>query len=214
MEFEEMDEMEPCAEEPATDSDREMMGMSVSALEAANTDLMPKIRFTTDLEEAEAAKDADRSDPMNLPDAVFYVGPKDGGGAEAATGVTETDEAAGVPKFTRDDGAGEEFAKIPKFQNDTFVDARSVAALAREEERRQAELGGDQGQYAGPSVESIELKLEEATKSLTYAQINLAEAIARGSGVLSAQRMVESAQKVVDALLRQHEEAVKFRGVE
>lgn len=66
----------------------------------------------------------------------------------------------------------------------------------------------------GPGLETINFKLEEAVKSLTRAQIDLRAAIDRGSGVLSAQSAVESAQKVVDALLRQHEEAVKFRGVE
>ena len=167
---------------------------------------MPRIRFTANPEEAEAAKHADRSDPLHLPDAVFYVGPKDTGDAEAGD-VPGSDEAADVPKLTRDDSGDVDFAKIPKFQNDTFVDNRSVAALASEEIRRQAESGGDQGQYAGPSLEAINFKLDEATKSLTRAQINLAEAIERGSGVLSAQSMVESTQKVVDALLRQHEEA-------
>lgn len=213
MGFEDIDEMEPRAEMPASAPGKELMGTSFSAMEAMHTDLMPKIRFTTNPEEAEAAKHADRRDPLDLPDAVFYVGPKDTDGAEGTDGVTGTDEAADVPKFTRDGSDDVDFAKISKFQNDTFVDGRSVAALASEEIRRQAESGGDQGQYAGPSLEAINFKLDEATKSLTRAQINLADAISRGSGVLSAQSMVESAQKVVDALLRQHEEAVKFRGV-
>lgn len=177
------------------------MGFSFADMEARNADLMPKIRFTTDPEEAEES-------------CVFYVGPKDTDGGENTGGVPEADESAGIPRFTRDADGPADMTGISRFQNDVFVDTESVIALAREEERRQAESGGDQGKYVGPSLESIDFKLEEATKSLTRAQIDLQAAIERGSGVMSAQSVVESARKVVDALLRQHEEAVRFRGVE
>lgn len=185
---------------------KETLGMSISTLESLNADLMPKIRFTTDPEEAEAARNADRSNPLDLPDVVFYVGPKD------TDGVPEVDADTGIPRLTRDANGSVDVTGIPRFQNDLFVDTESVIALAREEERRAA--ASDGGSYVGPSVEELDFKIEEAVKSLTRAQINLEAAIANGSGVMSAQSVVESAQAVVDALLHQHEEAVKFRGVE
>ena len=51
-------------------------------------DLMPKIRFTTDQAEAQEAAQADRSNPFDLPDAVFYVEPKSDA-AEAPAGLED-----------------------------------------------------------------------------------------------------------------------------
>ena len=142
MELEEIGKTE-MPEEPAKETLG--TGFSFADMEARNTDLMPKIRFTTDQEEAKES-------------GVFYVGPKDTD--ENAGGVPETDETdegAGIPKLTRDEDDPADVAGVPRFQNDSFVDTASVIALAQEEQRRQMESGGDQGKYVGPSLESIDI---------------------------------------------------------
>ena len=59
--------------------------------DAASDDLMPKIRFTTDQAEAQEAAEADRSNPFDLPDAVFYVEPKENTTGESPeTGATRS----------------------------------------------------------------------------------------------------------------------------
>lgn len=160
-----------------------------SYMQAMEHDLMPKIRFTTDKAEADAAAQADRSDPLRLPDAVFYVG----GDTSADTG-----EAPGGEKPSASVLEGH------SFQNDSFgVDVSTFV--------KDTGAGGVSGDYAGPSPESINLKIDSDVMHLTIAQENLALAIERGSGVMSAMRVVESAQAVLDADMNLYNEAIKFR---
>lgn len=142
-------------------------------------DLMPKICFTTDAAEAAEAAAADRSDPMDLPDTVFYVEPK-----EAAEGEAE-----------------KKAAFLPGFQNDT---------LDIKVEPMEGRPSGDtpSGDYVGPSSAALDSKIEQATRDLTYAQVQLAEAIANGTGVMTAMHVVETAQKLLDTYVQQHSVAV------
>lgn len=160
-----------------------------SYMQAMEHNLMPKIRFTTDKAEADEAAQADRSDPLRLPDAVFYVG--------GDTSV-DTGEAPGGEKPSASVLEGH------SFQNDSFgVDVSTFV--------KDIGTGGVSGDYAGPSPESINLKIDSDVMHLTIAQENLALAIERGSGVMSAMRMVESAQAVLDADMNLYNEAIKFR---
>lgn len=112
-------------------------------------DLTPKIRFTTDKAEAEEAKMADHSNPLDLPDTVFYVEPTGEGAEEEEPGISR-------------DGA---------FQNARFgieVDAGTHDAAG----------GSASGDYVGPSPDAINLQMESDVRDLTFAQEQLAEAIA------------------------------------
>ena len=143
-------------------------------------DLMPKIRFTTDKEEAAEAAAADRSNPLHLPDAVFYVEP-------------------------RSDFAGEKPAVsgVGSFQNDSFgIDVSTFTHDTGE---------AASGDYAGPSPDSINLKIESDVRHLTYAQEQLDRAIETGTGVITAMGLVESAQAVLDADMKLYNEAIAFR---
>ena len=145
-------------------------------------DLTPKIRFTTDKAEAEEAKMADHSNPLDLPDTVFYVEPTGEGAEEEEPGISR-------------DGA---------FQNARFgieVDAGTHDAAG----------GSASGDYVGPSPDAINLQMESDVRDLTFAQEQLAEAIARGTGVMQAMRHVESAQAVLDARMKLYNEAIAFR---
>lgn len=145
-------------------------------------DLTPKIRFTTDKAEAEEAKMADHSNPLDLPDTVFYVEPTGEGAEEEEPGISR-------------DGA---------FQNARFgieVDAGTHDAAG----------GSASGDYVGPSPDAINLQMESDVRDLTFAQEQLAEAIARGTGVMQAMRNVESAQAVLDARMKLYNEAIAFR---
>lgn len=141
-------------------------------------DLMPKIRFTTDAAEAAEAAAADRSDPMDLPDTVVCVEPR---------------EAA--------EGEAEKKVFLPGFQNDT-LDIKVEPVEGRP--------SGDtpSGDYVGPSSAVLDSKIEQATRDLTYAQMQLAEAIANGTGVMTAMHTVETAQKLLDTYVQQHSVAV------
>ena len=151
-------------------------------MEIMEHDLTPRIRFTTDAAEAVEAAKADRSDPFDLPDAVFYV--------EASETAQEEEPVKAFPGMS-------------SFQNSSFVNVNEVILEAAREE--------SSGAYVGPSIESIDLEIEAATRDLTFAQEQLTRALATGTGVLTAQRNVESAQAVLEAALKLHEEAVKFR---
>lgn len=183
MDFEKLEDLDGKPEAISDTADPKLAGFQGPAfsemLEIMEKDLTPKIRFTTDA--AEAAE-ADRSDPFDLPGAVFYV--------EA----TET---------TPEEKPAKPFPGGSSFQNSSFVNVSEVILEAAREE--------SSGTYVGPSIESIDLKIEAATRDLTFAQEQLARALASGTGILAAQRNVESAQAVLDAALRLHEEAVKFR---
>lgn len=155
-----------------------------SFMEMTGHDLMPKIRFTTDKAEEEAAK-ADRSNPFDLPDAVFYVEPK--------SDTNDGERKAGISR----DGA---------FQNESFdIDVSTFTHDATE---------GASGEYVGPSPDMINLQMESDVRALTFAQEQLAEAIARGTGVMQAMRNVESAQAVLDARMKLYNEAIAFRAPE
>lgn len=157
---------------------------NASFAEMMENDLMPKIRFTTDAAEAAEAAQSDRSDPLHLPDAVFYVeAPEDAGEKTAAVS---------------DSGS---------FQNDSFgIDVRTFT-------KDTAGAEGS-GEYVGPSPDAISLKMDSDVKHLTYAQEQLDEAIARGTGVMTAMRGVESAQAVLDADMKLYNEAIAFRAPE
>lgn len=144
-----------------------------------NHDLMPKIRFTTDAAEAEEAAGADRSDPFHLPDSVFYVEPKEG--------AEEAPEKK--PAF------------LPGFQNDAF----DIKVLPKEAGDCAVSASGD---YAGPSSASLDIKIEQATQRLTFAQEQLERAIATGTGVIAAMNAAETAQKLLDSYVEQHGVAV------
>ena len=144
-------------------------------------DLTPKIRFTTDASEAEAAAEADHSNPLDLPDTVFYVEPKESDAERPSSSATTEGYS---------------------FQNDSFgIDVRTF----------QKDTAATSGEYAGPSPDSISLQLESDVQHLTFAQEQLAEAIERGTGVMQAMQNVESAQAVVDARMKLYNESIAFR---
>lgn len=141
------------------------------------TDLTPKIRFTTDAQEAEQAAQADRSNPLDLPDSVFYVEPKEG----ADTGSDQLLPNSG-------------------FQNDSFNITVAPGPQGA------SDGGGDA--YCGPSSASLDIKIENATRDLTFAQLQLERAIETGTGVITAMQLVEHAQQVLDSYVEQHGQAV------
>lgn len=154
-----------------------------SFMEMMGHDLIPKIRFTTDEAEAEDAAKADRSNPFDLPDAVFHVESK-----------SDTNGSEGEARAVRDEA----------FQNESFdIDVSTFTHDA---------AGGEaSGEYVGPSPDMINLQMESDVRALTFAQEQLAEAIARGTGVMQAMHNVESAQAVLDARMKLYNEAIAFR---
>lgn len=151
--------------------------------ESMNHNLMPKIRFTTDPEEAAEAARADRSNPLNLPDSVFYVKPLNDSSKE--------EQSDPLPKSSG-------------FQNPSFgihVDNSDFVS----------DVSSDMsGNYVGPSLESINRRIDSAKKQLAFAQEQLDRAMTENTGVLSATHLVESAQAQLDAVIRLYEEALKF----
>ena len=145
---------------------------------------MPKIRFTTDKAEAEEAAKADRSNPFDLPDTVVYVEPKESAAKEQA-----------APCY-------QDYSFLPNFELGYMTPAEVEAMEGPAE---------GSGEYVGPSPDVINMKMDEDVKRLTLAQERLAEAIARGTGVISAMQNVESAQRVLDARMKLYNEAIKFR---
>lgn len=144
-----------------------------------NHDLMPKIRFTTDAQEAAKAAAADRSDPYHLPDTVFYVEPKE----------------------QAEDAAKKKATTFDSFQNDTFdikVAPKAASDCA----------AASSSDYAGPSSAALDIKIEQATRDLTFAQEQLERAIATGTGVITAMNLVEGRQKLLDGYIQQHGVAV------
>lgn len=148
----------------------------------AGENLMPKIRFTTDKAEAEEAARADRSNPFNLPDTVVYVEPRETTGEEKP----------------------EASFKGESFLNPSF----GIEITPLDMEAAEAAAGSE---YSGPSADAISLKLDNDVKDLTFAQEQLAIAIERGTGVMTAMQNVENAQKVLDAHMKLYNEAIKFR---
>jgi len=148
-------------------------------------DLMPQIRFTTDKAEAEEAAKADRSNPLDLPDNVIYVEPKEGTGKEQ---------------------------EVPFYQEYSFLPPNFELGYTPPAQVEAAEGPAESsGEYVGPSLDVINMKMEEDVKRLTRAQERLAEAIAEGTGVITAMQNVESAQKVLDSRMKLYNEAIKFR---
>lgn len=148
----------------------------------AGENLMPKIRFTTDKAEAEEAAKADRSNPFNLPDTVVYVEPRETTGEEQP----ET-----------------------SFKGESFLNPSFGIEITPLDMEAAATEGGSE--YSGPSADAISLKLDNDVKDLTFAQEQLAIAIERGTGVMTAMQNVENAQKVLDAHMKLYNEAIKFR---
>ncbi len=144
-------------------------------------DIGPKIRFTTDREEYEENQKADRSDPFNLPDRLFYIEPKSDAGTDEQKAA-----ASDIPKFTND-SFNIDFTEIPK------------------------EAPSESGEYCGPSPDMLNLRIENDVKHLTFCQEQLDRAIESGTGVMSAMRNVESAQKLLDAHMKLYNEAIAFR---
>lgn len=170
--------------DPASDSDEVKLGRFQNDLfvdNPMNTDLMPKIRFTTDAAEAAEAARADRSNPLDLPDSVFYVEATEDGDDE--------------------EGPKEEFSD---FQNDSF------GIRVRPMEQDGSDSGAGSGaDYCGPSSAALDIKIENATRDLTYAQQQLERALDTGTGVMTAMELVEHAQELVDGYVKQHAEAVQ-----
>lgn len=142
--------------------------------------LMPKIRFTTDAQEAEDAAKADRSDPFHLPDSVFYVEPKE----------------------KAEDAAKKNPLPFEHFQNDS-LDIHVAPQAASD---NAAAVSGDT--YVGPSSASLDIKIEQATRDLTLAQEQLELAIINGSSVIIAMHRVDTAQKLLDSYVQLHSVAV------
>ena len=150
----------------------------------AGENLMPKIRFTTDQAEAEEAAKADRSNPFDLPDTVVYVEPKESAAKEQ------------VAPFYQD------YSFLPNFELGYMTPAEVESLVGPAE---------GSGEYVGPSPDVINMKMDQDVKRLTDAQLRLEEAIARGTGVISAMQNVESAQKILDSRMKLYNEAIKFR---
>ena len=171
--------------DPASDSDNIELGRFQNDLfvdNPMNTDLMPKIRFTTDAAEAAEAAKADRSNPLDLPDSVFYVEPTE-----------DTDE---------EDSPQEEFSD---FQNNSF----GIRVRPTEQGSSGSDSGSGSGDYCGPSSAALDVKIENATRDLTFAQQQLERALETGTGVMTAMELVEHAQELVDGYVQQHAEAVQ-----
>ncbi len=105
----------------------------------------------------------------------------------------EARQAEGEPPVQRD------FSGFSKFQNDSF------GITVEDFEKGVPEPTGD---YVGPSTDALDIKIENAVKDLTFAQEQLARAIATGTGVMTAMSMVESAQKLLDSYEKQYAQAV------
>lgn len=132
------------------------------------------------------------------------------------TDAAEADEAAQADRsdpfhlpdsvFHVGDGSkGDTPAEAPcgAFQNESFgIDVSSFATDT---------AGAESGDYVGPSIESLDLKIENDVKDLTYAQEQLALAIERGTGVMTAMQNVENAQAVLDGHMKLYNEAIQFR---
>lgn len=181
------------------------MGFNLADLEARNTDLMPKIRFTTDQAEAEAAKNADRSDPLHLPDAVFYVGPKDSDGESGAEDAGDAQEGTrDIPRLTRDNESGYDFSQT--ITKDTYATIMKLADLAKDNEPAPSL---DKDIYVGPSVKELDFKIEEAKRSLERAEESLQKTIENGGSILTAQSVVETSRGIVEKLLEMQTEAAR-----
>ena len=126
--------------------------------------------------------EADHSNPFDLPDTVVYVEPRE-----------TTDEEQPEASF-----------KGESFLNPSF----GVEITPLDMEATAVEAGSE---YSGPSADAISLKLDNDVKDLTFAQEQLAIAIERGTGVMTAMQNVENAQKVLDAHMKLYNEAIKFR---
>lgn len=131
------------------------------------------------------------------------------------TDAGEAAEAAGADRsnpfrlpdsvFYVGDGAEGEAPAVSQgsFQNESFdVDVSSFTADS---------AGAEGGDYVGPTPDALNLKIENDVKDLTFAQEQLALAIERGSGVMTAMKNVESAQAVLDAHMKLYNEAIRFR---
>lgn len=137
--------------EAVTDAAEEMKlsaFQNPSFTEMAEHDLMPKIRFTTDAQEAVEAARTDRSDPFHLPDSVFHVEPSGDTAGEkpAFTPSSFQNDSFGIDasKFTKDtagaEGAGDYVGPTPdalnlKIENDvkdlTFAQEQLALAIER-----------------------------------------------------------------------------------
>lgn len=137
--------------EAVTDAAEEMKlsaFQNPSFTEMAEHDLMPKIRFTTDAQEAVEAARTDRSDPFHLPDSVFHVEPSGDTAGEkpAFTPSSFQNDSFGIDasKFTKDtagaEGAGDYVGPTPdalnlKIENDvkdlTFAQEQLAIAIER-----------------------------------------------------------------------------------
>ena len=167
-------------------------------------DLMPQIQFTTDQAEAQEAAEADRSNPFDLPDAVFYVEPK---GETAGDGSADVPAASGEyagpsPEMLRlqieSDMKHLTFAKeqmeeaiergtsvIEAMRNvesaQAVLDARmklysAATAFHAQEVSTVAETGEDEiGETAVGNVSHAEWRLEKAYESGSQADINSAK---------------------------------------
>lgn len=145
-----------------------------------NKDLMPKIRFTTDASEAAEAANAKSGNPLIVPDSVFY--------AEPAETVSESDENSVL-------------SDLRGFQNDTY----DIKVDSSEQTFSEISLSDE---YCGSSSAALDIKINEATKHLTFAQEQLEKTIENGGSVITAMSMVNSAQKVLDSYIQQYGKAV------
>lgn len=145
-----------------------------------NNDLMPKIRFSTDASEATEAANAKSGNPLIVNDSVFYV--------KSAEAVPESDE-------------NEVLSDLPGFQNDVYdIDIEN-------HEQPSSEISISE-EYCGPSSSALDIKINEATKDLTFAQEQLEKTIESGGSVLVAMSLVDNCQKVLDSYIQQYSKAV------
>ena len=133
-------------------------------------DLMPKIRFTTDQAEAQEAAQADRSNPLDLPDAVFYVEPK----SDAA------EDPASLEDFS--------------FQNDSF--GLDVSSLPKETASEGGSYVGPSPEKLSLQLEQDMKNLESAQERLEQAIERGTGVMSAMSNVENAQNILDTRMKL------------------
>ena len=205
----ELDYLEqPSAEEQMTDRDIEKAPEPVEFRRSWQNESyfnpsrpvgMPRIRFTHDKAEAEAAAQADRSDIFHLPDAVVYVEPKEG---------REGSGKRPIESFAYDVENREGFQNVDYFNyEDKITEIRSqleqeeynnMVQQAIREAGMEAQSDAGRDMPAGWTPEYLEYRIETAKKALAHAQEQLDYAVEHNMNVMLCMQTVEAAQSVLD----------------
>lgn len=159
--------------------------------------ILPELRHITDAKEAEAGEAPVRRDFSGFSKFQndIFVDPRD---TNILSEFRYTAEASETGADAAEAPVRRDFSGF-KFQNDSF------GIKVDDFEKYVPESSGD---YCGPSTDALDIKIENAVKDLTFAQEQLARALATGTGVITAMSAVESAQKLLDSYEKQYAQAV------